>query len=67
MYTKHQPKTLANRLAFAWFVLGIGLGAIVGAVRRRSLAPLRSFQVGLRNVLTDYRRSSILSPPTRAS
>lgn len=62
VYAKHQPKTLPNRLAFAWFVTGVAVGAAAAAARSRSLGPLRSFTAGLRNVLHDYDRSSFLRP-----
>ncbi|MGH7324720.1 MAG: glycosyltransferase family 2 protein [Candidatus Rokuibacteriota bacterium] len=63
VYAKHQPKTLANRLAFAWFVAGVGLSAAAAALLSRSLEPLRSFEAGLANLLTNYSRSSFLVPP----
>ena len=42
LYDKHVPKTLATRLAFAWFMTGVVAGALHGTVRTRSWAPLRS-------------------------
>lgn len=62
-YHKHQPKTLANRLAFAWFVLGVGLGALGGTLRSRSLEPLRSFRRGLAIIRNGFRGSRFLAPP----
>ena len=64
VYAKHQPKTLANRLAFAWFVTGVATTAAVAALRARSLTPLRSVRAGLFNIRHDYSRCSFLTPPT---
>ena len=64
VYAKHQPKTLANRLAFAWFVAGVASTATVAALRARSLTPLRSVRAGLFNIHHDYSRCSFLTPPT---
>lgn len=63
LYDKHLPKTLATRLAFAWYVAGILVGAAVVAVRQRTLAPLRSAAAGLRALRTDHAGSSFLAPP----
>src|SRR6266567_1848391 len=60
----HQPKTLGNRLAFAWFVAGVASTATVAALRARSLTPLRSVRAGLFNIHHDYSRCSFLTPPT---
>ncbi len=62
VYAKHQPKTLRNRLAFGWFVLGVGVGALAASARSRSRAPLQSLVAGLRNIAHDYDRSSFLRP-----
>jgi len=47
------PKTLATRLAFAWFMAGVVLGALHAAVRTRSWAPLRSAWAGVQGVRSD--------------
>jgi GT2 family glycosyltransferase len=62
VFAKHQPRTVANRLAFVWFVTGVAVAAAGAAARTRSLAPLRSLAAGLRNALTGYRRASFLHP-----
>ena len=62
VYAKHQPKTLANRLAFVWFVTGVATTAAVAALHARSLAPLRSVRAGLFNIRHDYSRCSFLTP-----
>lgn len=63
VFDKHQPRTLANRLAFTWFATGIALGALYAAVRRRSLAPLASLRAGLASRRRGYAGSSFLTPP----
>ena len=67
VYAKHQPKTLANRLAFAWFVAGVATTAAVAALRARSFTPLRSVRAGLFNIRNDYSRCSFLTPPALAT
>jgi len=62
VYAKHQPKTLANRLAFAWFIVGVAATATVAALRARSLTPLRSVGAGIFNIRHDYSRCSFLMP-----
>ena len=64
VYAKHQPKTLANRLAFGWFVVGVATTAAIAALRSRSFTPLRSVRAGLFNIRNDYSRCSFLTPPT---
>jgi len=63
LYDKHLPKTLATRLAFAWYVTGVLVGAAVAAVLQRTLAPLRSATAGLRALRTDHAGSTFLAPP----
>jgi GT2 family glycosyltransferase len=68
LYQKHLPKTPVTRAAFAWYVVGIFVGALVTAVHERSLEPLRSAAAGLRSVWTDYADSRFLAPaPERAA
>jgi GT2 family glycosyltransferase len=67
LYDKHVTKTPATQLAFAWFVVGVCLGALNAAVHTRSWAPFRSVQAGLRGVRNDYAGSTFLSPRARAS
>jgi GT2 family glycosyltransferase len=67
LYHKHVPKTPAMRLAFAWFVVGVMLGAAKAALLERTWAPMGSALAGLRGVRTDYAGSTFLSPRTRAS
>jgi len=62
VFDKHQPKTLANRLAFAWFATGIALGALYATLRRRSLAPLASLRAGLACRRRGYAGSRFLAP-----
>lgn len=62
LYDKHLPKTLATRLAFAWYVIGVFVGAAVVAVLQRTLAPLRSATAGLRALRTDHAGSTFLAP-----
>ena len=59
---KHLPRTLATRVAFAWFVTGVFVAAAFGALRDRTLAPLRSARAGLRALRTDHADSTFLSP-----
>jgi len=66
VYTKHQPKTPANRLAFAWFVGGVAAAAAIAALRARRLAPLASLRAGLFNIRHDYARCPFLTPPRPA-
>lgn len=61
-YAKHQPKTLANRAAFVWFVLGVGLVALGAALRSASLEPLRSFRRGLAAVCNGFQGTAFLAP-----
>jgi GT2 family glycosyltransferase len=63
VYDKHVRKTLATRLAFAWYVVGAVLSAAVAAVRERTWAPVASAVAGVRGLFTDYAGSSFLSPP----
>jgi GT2 family glycosyltransferase len=62
---KHLPRTLAVRLAFGWYVVGVFAGAAVSAVAARTLAPLRSAVAGLRALRTDHAGSTFLGPPMR--
>jgi GT2 family glycosyltransferase len=55
VFAKHQPRTLANRAAFGWFVTGVALEATVAALRSRTLAPLRSVRDGLTALRSDFR------------
>jgi hypothetical protein len=55
------PQTLATRLAFAWYVTGVFVGATLNTVTERTLAPLRSAIAGLRALRTDYAGSTFLS------
>lgn len=63
LYDRHVPKTLPARAAFAWYVVGVALNALQGAVRARSLEPLRSVAAGLRSVASDYDGCPFLAPP----
>jgi GT2 family glycosyltransferase len=63
LYEKHLPKTTATRLAFAWYITGVVVGAAVNALLERSLAPLRSALAGVRAVRSDYAGSTFLAPP----
>jgi GT2 family glycosyltransferase len=67
LYGKHVAKTPAARLAFAWFVIGVLVGALRAAVSTRSWAPLRSALAGVRGVRTDYADSSFLGPRREAT
>lgn len=62
VFHKHQPRTLANRLAWRWFVTGVAVAALGSALHSRSLAPLRSFAAGLASIRSGYRRTSFLHP-----
>jgi GT2 family glycosyltransferase len=62
VFAKHQPKTAVNRLALAWFVTGVAIGAAGASLRSGSLAPLRSLAAGLRSMATGYRHSTFLHP-----
>jgi GT2 family glycosyltransferase len=62
LYHKHLSPTLANRLAFAWYVVGVFVGAAVTTVRERTLAPLRSAVAGVRALRTDHAGSQFLAP-----
>lgn len=66
---KHRPPTPGTRLAFAWFVTGVLLGALLAAARSGRAAPLRSARAGLRSLGRDFAGSSFLGPgpaPSRA-
>jgi GT2 family glycosyltransferase len=65
LYDKHLPKTLATRLAFASYVLGVFTGAALNAVSDRTLDPLRSAVAGLRALRTDYAGSTFLGPAAK--
>ncbi|MGH7312377.1 MAG: glycosyltransferase family 2 protein, partial [Candidatus Rokuibacteriota bacterium] len=62
VYRKHQPKTLANRMAFAWFVTGVVAAAACSAVKTWSADPLRSAYAGLQNLRRGYVTSTFLAP-----
>lgn len=62
LYDKHVPKTPGARLAFAWFVGGVLVGALYAAVRERTISPIISGIAGVRGVLSDYAGSSFLAP-----
>lgn len=62
LYQKHLPRTLATRAAFAWYVIGIFVGAAISAVQERTLDPLRSALAGVSSVWSDYAGSSFLEP-----
>jgi GT2 family glycosyltransferase len=62
LYDKHVRKTPAARLAFAWFVTGIVLSAVLVTVRERTWAPLASALAGVRAIFTDYAGSAFLGP-----
>jgi hypothetical protein len=53
---------MANRLAFAWYVVGVSTGAVVNAIGERTLQPLRSVLAGLRALRTDHAGSTFLAP-----
>jgi len=61
LYRKHVPKTPGARIAFAWYVTGVLVGASVAALRQRALDPLRSARAGLRALSTDFADSTFLS------
>jgi GT2 family glycosyltransferase len=62
LYQKHLPRTLATRAAFAWYVVGVFVGALINAAQERTLDPVRSALAGVRSVWTDYEGSSFLQP-----
>jgi GT2 family glycosyltransferase len=62
LYRKHLPKTLATRLAFAWYVAGVFTGAAINALGERTLEPLRSAVAGVRALRTDHEGSKFLGP-----
>jgi GT2 family glycosyltransferase len=62
LYDKHVQKTPAARLAFAWFVTGIVLSALLVAVREWTWAPVASALAGVRAIFTDYAGSAFLAP-----
>lgn len=62
VYDKHQPRTVASRLAFGWFVTGVVAAAALSALRSRSMAPLRSAWEGLDALRHDYRGVPFLAP-----
>ena len=57
---KHLPRTLRTQAAFAWYVVGVFVGAVISAVQERTLDPLRSAVAGVRAVWTDYADSTFL-------
>jgi GT2 family glycosyltransferase len=59
---KHQPRTLATRLARGWFVTGVVLAAALASCRGRSLAPLRSAASGVSALRHDFRGVAFLAP-----
>ena len=59
---KHLPRTPATRLAFAWYVTGVVVGALAHTFIERSFAPLRSALAGLRALRTDHAGSRFLGP-----
>jgi hypothetical protein len=59
---KHLPRTFAVRAAFAWYVVGVFVGAAIVAACERTLAPLHSALAGLRALRTDHAGSSFLGP-----
>jgi GT2 family glycosyltransferase len=59
---KHLPRTLGPRLAFAWYVTGVFVGAAINGVGERSVAPLRSALAGVRALRTDHADSKFLGP-----
>jgi GT2 family glycosyltransferase len=61
LYQKHLPRTPGIRAAFAWYVVGIFVGALVNAAQERTLDPLRSAIAGVRSVWTNYADSNFLS------
>jgi GT2 family glycosyltransferase len=63
LYDKHVPKTPANRLAFAWYVVGVVVGALWAAVRERTLAPIASTAGGVRGLFTNYATAPFLAAP----
>jgi len=67
LYRKHLRKTLATRLAFAWYVVGVFAGALANAVVERTLDALRSAAAGLRALRTDHAGSKFLAPGPPAS
>ena len=67
VFRKHQPPTLANRLAFAWFVAGVFVGALCASLRSWSPAPLRSARAGLFGIRHDYANSTFLLPSPPAA
>jgi GT2 family glycosyltransferase len=67
VFHKHQPPTLANRLAFAWFVVGVFVGSLCASLRSRSAAPLRSARAGLFGIRHDYANSTFLLPSAPAT
>jgi GT2 family glycosyltransferase len=67
LYQKHLPRTMATRAAFAWYVVGVFLGALINAVQERTLDPLRSAVAGVRAVWTDYADSAFLAPPSASA
>jgi GT2 family glycosyltransferase len=66
LYRKHLPRTPANRLAFAWYVVGVFVGALVNGAFERSLEPWRSALAGVRALRTDHADSAFLSPVREA-
>lgn len=62
VYRKHLPKRLATRLAFAWYVVGVFVGALAHALLGCSVDPLRSAAAGVRALRTDYAGSQFLGP-----
>lgn len=63
VYRKHRADRPRDRLAFAWFVTGVVLGAVVASVRGRSLEPLRSARAGLEAIRRGYRGVPFLASP----
>ena len=62
---KHLPRTLGTRAAFAWYVVGVFVSALINALQERTLNPVRSAIAGLRSVRTDYADSAFLEPAER--
>src|SRR2546430_15957707 len=67
LYDKHVPKTLATRLAFAWFMTGVVLSALHAPVRPRPWPPLRPPWAGAPGVRRDDAGSTFLAPRPRTS
>lgn len=64
-FHRNYPRTLANRVRFAWMCTGLLLWSLAASLRRLHAGPLLSFAAGVRSILNGYRGCPFLhaTPP----